>query len=1340
MAEPVIVPVQLEVTDIDMSGANFADAEKQISKSLSGIKQSINDAFKGIDASAINKPIEKSMTSVTKSVQTAEDAYLRYKESVIKAGKSTEEYKSAMSEASDAIKNQQSLVNELSQLGPAAAPHLAEARKELDSLIEARNKINPLDFVDKADTIQLEKVANAYKKVLSATENVNKQSEKFNQTAQDNSLTDDYAEMVKQAEAYKKKLEDINDKSKRMETLGATDKQWEALRYDTEQVSSAMDSVIKKMREAVKTGKAFRFGEGNKGELSRQINSLSMSAGNRVGNINKRAMENQSPYTEDYQKSLDELDKLEKKIEAIREKSAKMVELGASKKQFESLAYDAENLDVKVDEAKNHIMNMVNEGKAFKFGGDSNAEIGKIRDKAGSLQSTLTGVATNAKKAQGGLTALGATHPKLAAILTVASKIAVGFGKVMQVAGKVGKVIATGFSGAVKVISKVGSAVGKVASGFVNLGKRIFSSIKNMNLFGKSGHKTTNDMNSRFKKLTRNVLMFGLGFRTAYYAVKRLRTIFVESFKVMGDQFDEVGQPLMRMTESFNRLKGSLATAFQPLVSVVMPILTRFMDYLSGVLEGIGKFMATLTGQGHIYKAVAKDINSVSGAAKDANKQLASYDKLEVINKDNNSTGVDYEKQTIGETEAAASSFAKMVKDAWEKADFTGVGVYVTEKLLEVLDNVEKNIIPKVTNLVNKVLKSINTFLTGFDATAIGSKIGSIVNTIVNGIDWAQLGALFANLNNTVWGFLDGLVNGINWANLGQSLATGITSLFETIDFGKWVGMISGLANGITTAIFNLLTNVDWTSIAVQLGNTVNNLFASIDLAQIGTTINTLFTTIFGLIGNFFATVDFGQIASSFAQGINNIFSGNSSAFDGAATNVANGLVTFFVTAIEQINWSLILDTFLNATQTMLQSLGTAMANSGNPLISAFGGVVGAISDVIETLQPAIEAIILALGPIVQAILPVISDLLPPIAEILSKAVAMVLPVLVKLFDAVMPIISELVQILLPIAMDLLQSLQPIFDALTDTVLPVIVHLLDACMPLIESVLNLVADLLAPIVSLIGPLLEIVFKILDPVISILEPILSVIGTLCDVIGDVLRPVLDALTPVLEAVSSIFDLLGPIIEIAITPLNLVAGAFKFVAGIATGILVPVIKIVMGIIEALMDVVKMVAGAFNVAFSAIRDVIKKVADAIKKPINAVLGGIESMANGVIRAINGMIKAMNKLSFDVPDWVPGIGGKKFGFNIKEISTIKIPRLAQGAVIPPNKEFLAMLGDQKHGTNIEAPLETIKQALAEVLAEVGGGSREPIILQVNGRVLAKVVWDEQEKRYKQTGKYSPA
>lgn len=152
----------------------------------------------------------------------------------------------------------------------------------------------------------------------------------------------------------------------------------------------------------------------------------------------------------------------------------------------------------------------------------------------------------------------------------------------------------------------------------------------------------------------------------------------------------------------------------------------------------------------------------------------------------------------------------------------------------------------------------------------------------------------------------------------------------------------------------------------------------------------------------------------------------------------------------------------------------------------------------------------------------------------------------------------------------------------------------------------------------------------------------------------------------------------------------------------------------------------------------DIFSKLWDGLKKPINGVLGGIESFANGVIGAMNSMIDALNKLSFDVPSWVPLIGGKKFNLNISKVSTVSIPRLAQGAVIPPNKEFMAVLGDQKSGTNIETPLDTMIEAFKTALTDMGmtSSNNQPIVLQLNGRQVAQAVWDENEKRYKQTGK----
>lgn len=104
--------------------------------------------------------------------------------------------------------------------------------------------------------------------------------------------------------------------------------------------------------------------------------------------------------------------------------------------------------------------------------------------------------------------------------------------------------------------------------------------------------------------------------------------------------------------------------------------------------------------------------------------------------------------------------------------------------------------------------------------------------------------------------------------------------------------------------------------------------------------------------------------------------------------------------------------------------------------------------------------------------------------------------------------------------------------------------------------------------------------------------------------------------------------------------------------------------------------------------------------KNMINGVIGAINGMISAVVKAINWVIGVLNKMSFNVPDWVPEIGGKRLGFNLTPVTAPKIPYLAQGAVLPPNKPFMAVVGDQTHGTNIEAPLETIKQALEEVLS----------------------------------------
>ena len=149
-------------------------------------------------------------------------------------------------------------------------------------------------------------------------------------------------------------------------------------------------------------------------------------------------------------------------------------------------------------------------------------------------------------------------------------------------------------------------------------------------------------------------------------------------------------------------------------------------------------------------------------------------------------------------------------------------------------------------------------------------------------------------------------------------------------------------------------------------------------------------------------------------------------------------------------------------------------------------------------------------------------------------------------------------------------------------------------------------------------------------------------------------------------------------------------------------------------------------------------------VKGAVNGIIGFINGFIRGVANGINALIDLLNKFKVDIPKGVPVIGGKKLGFNISKISAPQIPALATGAVIPPNREFLAVLGDQKHGTNIEAPLDTIKKAVREEILSLGSaGSAEKEIninltVECEGYRLLQLIRKLDKEHFDQTGRPS--
>lgn len=161
----------------------------------------------------------------------------------------------------------------------------------------------------------------------------------------------------------------------------------------------------------------------------------------------------------------------------------------------------------------------------------------------------------------------------------------------------------------------------------------------------------------------------------------------------------------------------------------------------------------------------------------------------------------------------------------------------------------------------------------------------------------------------------------------------------------------------------------------------------------------------------------------------------------------------------------------------------------------------------------------------------------------------------------------------------------------------------------------------------------------------------------------------------------------------------------------------------------------------AWNSIKDnasqIWEKIKNAVKSPINGIIGFINKMISAVTSGINSVINLLNGFHFDIPDWIPGLGGKSFGLSIPTLTAPQIPYLATGAVIPPNAPFMAMLGDQKHGNNIEAPENLIRR----IVREESGNNSVPsgnvtLPIYMDGNKIFEVVIEKAKLLQASTGR----
>lgn len=331
-------------------------------------------------------------------------------------------------------------------------------------------------------------------------------------------------------------------------------------------------------------------------------------------------------------------------------------------------------------------------------------------------------------------------------------------------------------------------------------------------------------------------------------------------------------------------------------------------------------------------------------------------------------------------------------------------------------------------------------------------------------------------------------------------------------------------------------------------------------------------------------------------------------------------------------------------------------------------------------------------------------------------------------FDILVPLstwtIEEAAPALVGLLADALGSLQKVLAPVGDGFQKLLKYL----MPVFSFIGDTAVEVLGWFRELFQKLAD-VFEEKGPEIS---GIIENIGEIFSLVWVEVEPILKWMR---DLVAWCFDSIGDIIAHTLSgAIDILFGFTEFLAGVFTGDISRawdgIDKIFSGALELIENLLKDFFNFFGLEFD-----FEGIKSGFKAMVNSVIGFLNKMISGICSGINAAIKAINKLSITIPDWVPKIGGEKFGFNLKTVTAPQIPYLAKGAVIPPNAPFLAMLGDQKSGTNIEAPLATIEQAVENVMRRNSGVSDERIIvllsqileailgIEIDGETLSRAI-----------------
>ena len=900
------------------------------------------------------------------------------------------------------------------------------------------------------------------------------------------------------------------------------------------------------------------------------------------------------------------------------------------------------------------------------------------------------------------------------------------------------------------ILNDVGRTINKISTGLENCVKKLIH-------LKKESHKSTTSLKDGFKNALKNILRYGLGIRSLFFLFRRLRNYAKEALQEMAKEFPAVNNQVSRSISAFNQMKGAIGTAVQPLLNVLVPALEKVAAVIVKVANLIGSVFALLTGQKTVYQAVAVQTDYAASLAqtgknaKDAKKELEGYlSPLDEINKYNSKKDNEPDLGGGGGAdlggglkfeEAPISDFAKKIVDTMNKIlapikkAWANVGEYVKKSWTKAFQNIKKLISDIGRDFLEVWNQPATVKMFEYLMKALGN-IGKFVANIAKAFDdaWNRAGVgrrILEGIRDIcliISYFVDKITD--SWAKWAEDI--NFTPFLESVD--AWldslrepVAYLSAIFKDINEQLLQPLAK--W---AVEVGGP--------KLVQVFTDFNN--------------NVDWAGLRESLAKLWEHL--------EPFAERVGEGLILFIEDVMDRI---------------------AEFVNSGDfdKLIDNINAFVDSITaeDVKDTIWGIVNAIIAlkAAGAVVTILLGI------------AKAIAAIMFV-VQNFTAILAALKIIGGVTMIIS-GAIMAVKEFFDMWKNgwdwlsTILEAIGIALATVGAIILGAPAAVAAAVGGIIFAISQVAIIIHEHWDEIVAffktvwekisgffkslwdsivaiwnnvaawfsahVIEPVASFFQGLCERIGQFFEGIWIFIKAVWIVVSEWFDtyviaplkaiwskIAGWFNEKVIAPLQNYWNIFKnFIISLWNSVVDKIKSIFTPIINFFKTkIIEPVKNAWKMCTDAIAGFFTKLWDGIvsgvKKAINTVIGAVESAINGIIGGINWFIDKFN----GVVSWAASITGNDWS-GISSVSLVSFPRLAQGAVIPPNKEFMAVLGDQKSGTNIETPLSTMVEAFNQALAQNGGSGKTEInFLLPDRRKIAQYVLEGGRIMQTSTGK----